>query len=45
MKQFINAINSNIFDTLSIQFAENLVDAGYSLPLMNIRSFVYEYLR
>lgn len=45
MKQFIDAINSNIFDTLSIQFAENLVDAGYSLPLMNIRSFVYEYLR
>lgn len=45
MKMFISKINNNIFDTLSITFAENLVSAWYALPLMNIKSFVYDYLR
>ena len=45
METFISAINNNIFDTLSITFVENLVDAWYSLPLMNVKSFIYEYLR
>lgn len=45
MADFISAINNNIFDTLSIEFADNLVSAWYALPLMNIKEFVYDYLR
>ena len=44
MERFIRQINDNIFDTLSNQFASNLVDAWYSLPLVNIRDMVYDYL-
>ena len=44
MEKFIRQINDNIFDTLSNQFASNLVDAWYSLPLVNIRDMVYDYL-
>ena len=44
MKKFIAQINDNIFDTLSITFAENLTRAGYSLPLMNIKTFIRDYL-
>jgi len=41
----INSINDTIFDTISIRFAENLVSAWYELPLMNVKSLVYWYLR
>ena len=44
MKRFINSINSDMFDTLSIWFAENLVDAWYALPLVNIKDLVYDFL-
>lgn len=44
MKIMIGKINNNIFDTLSISFAENLVSAWYELPLINIKSLVYDYL-
>ena len=43
-KQFISAINDNIFDILSVQFAENLVRAWYDLPLVNVKTFIYDYL-
>ena len=45
MSRFVSAINNNIFDTLSITFADNLVGAWYALPLINIKEFVYDYLR
>lgn len=45
MARFVSAINNNIFDTLSITFADNLVGAWYALPLINIKEFVYDYLR
>ena len=45
MALFIKEINDDIFDSLSIWFAENLVDAWYSLPLINIKNFVYDFLR
>lgn len=45
MDDFVRAINNNIFDILSISFAENLVSAGYALPLINMKEFVYDYLR
>lgn len=44
MELFIRQINSDLFDWLSIQFAENLVKAGYSLPLANVKRVVYDYL-
>ena len=44
MELFIRQINSDLFDWLSIQFAENLVQAGYSLPLVNVKRVVYDYL-
>lgn len=44
MELFIRQINSDLFDWLSIQFAENLVKAGYSLPLVNVKRVVYDYL-
>lgn len=44
MKKYINQINDWIFDSLSAGFAENLVDAWYNLPLLNIKSLVYDYL-
>lgn len=44
LTKFANAINGDIFDTLSIMFADNLVSAWYSLPLINIKEFVYDYL-
>ena len=44
MELFIRQINSDLFDWLSIQFAENLVNAGYSLPLVNVKKVVYDYL-
>jgi len=43
-QEIIKQINDNIFDTLSIQFAENLVSAWYELPLINIKTFMYDYL-
>ena len=45
MDDFVSAINNNIFDILSISFAENLVSAWYALPLINMKEFVYDYLR
>lgn len=45
MKKFIRYINDDIFDTLSNQFASNLVDAWYSLPLVNIRDVVSDFLQ
>ena len=41
---FIRQINWDIFDWLSIQFSDNLVKAGYSLPLVNTKQVVYDYL-
>lgn len=42
--KLINEINDSLFDTISVQFAENLIDAWYSLPLVNIKEIIYEYL-
>lgn len=44
MDAMIAKINNDMFDTLSISFAENLVSAWYELPLINIKSLVYDYL-
>ena len=44
MDAMITKINNDMFDTLSISFAENLVSAWYELPLINIKSLVYDYL-
>lgn len=44
MARFINQINDGIFNSLSAGFAENLVDAWYNLPLLNVKSLVYDYL-
>ena len=44
MENMIRKINDNMFDTLSIQFANNLTNAWYTLPLVNIKSAVYDYL-
>lgn len=40
----INQINADVFDWLSTQFAENLVRAWYSLPLLNPKTLVHDYL-
>lgn len=44
MASFITAINNELFDGLSIGFAENLVKAWYSLPLINVKNLVYDFL-
>ena len=44
MNTFCKLINDNLFDTISVAFANNLVNAWYSLPLASVRDFVYTYL-
>lgn len=44
MALFTKQINSDIFDGLSIWFADNLIKAWYDLPLINTKKVVYDYL-
>ena len=44
VNRFCKLINDNLFDTISVAFANNLVNAWYSLPLASVRDFVYIYL-
>lgn len=44
MAKYINQINNGIFDSLSATFADNLVNAWYALPLVNIKTLVYDFL-
>lgn len=44
LNKHIKAINDMVFEWLCLQFADNLVAMGYSLPLVNVRDLVYDYL-
>lgn len=44
LDKHIKAINDMIFEWLCLQFADNLVAMGYSLPLVNVRDLVYDFL-
>lgn len=44
LNEFCKLINDDLFNTISVAFANNLVNAWYSLPLANVRDFIYIYL-
>ncbi len=44
LNKLAKSINDMIFDWLAAQLADNLVAMWYSLPLINIRSLLYDYL-
>ena len=44
LDRFVRQINWDIYDSLSIQFAENLVKEWYDLPLVNVKATMYDYL-
>lgn len=44
LDRFVRQINWDIYDWLSIQFAENLVKEWYDLPLVNVKTTMYDYL-
>lgn len=44
LAKHVKSINSMIMDWLSAQVADNLVAMWYSLPLVNVRDLVYDYL-
>lgn len=44
MKKYVNQINDMIFDSFTVSVAQNLTKMGYSLPLVNVRDAVFDYL-
>lgn len=44
LDKFVKQINWDVYDSLSIQFVENLVKEWYDLPLINAKTAMYDYL-
>lgn len=44
LDMFVRQINWDVYDSLSIQFVENLVKEWYDLPLINAKTAMYDYL-
>lgn len=44
LDMFVRQINWDVYDSLSIQFVENLVKEWYDLPLINTKTAMYDYL-